>query len=335
MSNPAVVTRLTLIDARTDRSPATFARDVVAGLQSSPKRLPCRYFYDALGSALFEAICRLPEYYLTRAEEGILRTHREEIAELFPGAIDLIELGSGSAIKTRLLIEAFLEARPHLRYVPIDISAGMLEETARQLVHDYPALSVTAIAGEYREGLDRLRSLSPSPRLVLWLGSNIGNFERDQAADFLADLRRAFSPGDGLLVGIDLRKDRAVLEAAYDDPTGVTAAFNRNILGRINRELGGHFDLHSFSHRATYDEVQGRVAMYLVSKRAQCVGINDLKLEVSLGRGEVIQTEHCYKYSLDEIDSLAEAAGLIRAQTWFDSAHRFGLNLFRVRTELR
>ena len=319
---------LPIVDGQAHRTHEAFARDVANGLRTSPKRLPCRYFYDALGSALFEAICQLPEYYLTRTEESILRTHGQEIVRLFPGAVDLIELGSGSAIKTRLLIEPLLSRRQPLQYVPIDISTTMLEQTAQRLARDYPALSVTPIAGEYRDGLSRLRALtSASPRLVLWLGSNIGNFDRDEAADFLADVRRALTPRDRMLVGIDLRKDRAILEAAYDDPTGVTAAFNRNILGRINRELRGHFDLPAFAHRAVYDETHGRIEMYLVSERPQRVAIGGLEIEVSLAAHEAILTEHCYKYSLAEIDRLAEAASLCRVRTWCDANEFFSLNL--------
>ena len=308
-----------------------FARDVAAGLRSSPKRLPCCYFYDALGSALFEAICQLPEYYLTRAEEAILRAHREEIVTVLPEAVEVIELGSGSAVKTRILIEAILQRRQRLTYVPIDISGAMLEETARRLVRDYRGLTVRPIAAEYRDGLAHLRSLPAAPRLVLWLGSNIGNFERDDAASFLDDVRRVLAKGDRLLVGIDLRKEPTVLEAAYDDPTGVTAAFNRNLLSRINRELGGHFDVRAFTHRAVYDDVSGRVEMYLVSERTQRVAIDELDVEASFAAGEVILTEHCYKYSLAEIDTLAAAAGLWRARTWLDRENRFSVNLFESR----
>jgi L-histidine N-alpha-methyltransferase len=320
--------RFNLIRLDKDGRLAAFTRDVAAGLSASPKRLSCCYFYDALGSALFEAICRLPEYYLTRAEEEILRDHSEEIAALFPAPTDLIELGSGSAVKTRLLIEAFLRRHPVQRYVPLDICRTVLEESSLELVRAYPNLTVLAIAAEYHEGLDYLRTKEAQGKLILWLGSNIGNFERKEAARFLRQLRQTLAPGDRLLIGIDLRKDRATLEAAYDDPCGVTAAFNRNILARINRELGGSFDLRTFAHRAVYDEEQGRVEMYLVSDRAQRVMIEKAELEISFSAGEAIHTENSVKYSLAEIDMLARTVGVRRERSWFDGQKRFGLHLF-------
>jgi dimethylhistidine N-methyltransferase len=321
-------TRFSLVRLEKDGRLAAFARDVAAGLTESPKRLSCCYFYDALGSALFEAICRLPEYYLTRAEEEILREHSEEIAAIFDGPIDLIELGSGSAVKTRLLIEAFLRRHPEQRYIPLDISRTVLEESSLELVRAYTNLKVLAIAAEYQEGLEYLRTTWSPGRLILWLGSNIGNFERGKAARFLGQLRQTLVPTDRLLIGIDLRKDRATLEAAYDDPCGVTAAFNRNILARINRELGGTFDLRTFAHRAVYNEEKGRVEMYLVSDRAQRVLIQKAQLEVPFGEGEAIHTENSVKYSLAEIDMLARTAGLRRERTWFDGQKRFSLHLF-------
>src|SRR5262249_36914895 len=193
------------------------------------------------GSRLFEAICELPEYYLTRAEASILRAHAAEIAARFPDETSLVELGSGNAEKTRLLLDAFLASRPRQRYVPMDICRTVLEESSLELLRAYPKLEIMAIAAEYQEGFRLLRAEADRPKLILWLGSNIGNFERPAAAAFLAQIRGTMSPADRLLVGIDLRKDRRVLEPAYDDALGVTAVFNRNLLVRINRELGGHF----------------------------------------------------------------------------------------------
>lgn len=307
-----------------------YARDVVAGMSSSPKRLPCRYFYDRLGSRLFEAICELPEYYLTRAETAILTAHAGDVASLFPGAADLIELGSGNAAKTRLLIEAFLRRHHKLRYVPLDICQAVLEESSADLLRAYPKLEILAIAGEYSEGLQHLARLPSSRKLVLWLGSNIGNLERTEAVDFLARVGNTLAPEDRLLVGFDLRKDRAVLEAAYDDPCGVTAAFNRNLLVRANRELGGNFDVRSFAHRAVYDEEAGRVEMYLVSARSQRVLLRQLKREFVFQAGEAIHTENSYKYSPEEIESLAAAAGLRTEKSWLDPDGLFHLNLFVV-----
>lgn len=309
-----------------------FAHDVAAGLTDRPRHLHCRYFYDEQGSLLFEQICALPEYYLTRAEAEILGRHAAELAALMPASGALVELGSGSSVKTRLLIEALLRRHGQLRYAAIDISRTMLESSARELLADYPALEMTAVAAEYRAGLALLlqdggRAAATGPRLILWLGSNVGNFHRDEAAAFLAGVRAGMRPGDRLLMGVDLRKDRAVLEPAYDDAQGVTARFNLNLLARINRELGGDFVLDDFEHRAVYDEVLGRVEIYISSTRAQRVTVRGLGLTIDFAAGEAIHTENSYKYSLPEIVALAEAAGLYVERQWFDEARRFSENL--------
>lgn len=331
--------RLTIIDAGAEDLRAAFARDVRAGLTASPKRLSCVYFYDHEGSRLFDAICGLPEYYLTRAEREIFERHADEIAAALPAGAALIELGSGSAAKTRLVIEALLRrARPAsppeegagrraLVYVPVDVSPSALRESTRALLADYPTLTVHAIAGEYEEGLRRLARVAGHPALILWLGSSIGNLDRDDARTFLGRVRAAMAPEDRLLVGIDLRKDRAVLEPAYDDAQGVTARFNRNLLARINRELGGRFDLGTFAHRARYDAAAGRIEMYLVSTRAQRVAIDALGLTVPFEAGEAIHTENSYKYSPEEIASLFTGAGLRLVGRWLDGAGRFSSNL--------
>jgi dimethylhistidine N-methyltransferase len=315
------------IAANAEEGRAEFARDVAAGLSARPKRLSCRYFYDAEGSRLFEAICDLPEYYLTRAEREILLARADAIAALFPQPISLVELGSGSSVKTRLLIEAFRRRHGALRYVPIDISPSILAESARSLRQEYPGLELVAVAAEYEEGLRRITHGRDRARLILWLGSNVGNFERSDAAAFLARVRAMMRPADRLLMGVDLRKPPAVLEAAYDDAQGVTARFNMNILARINRELGGQFDPGSFRHLARYDEEEGRVEMHLESLRPQRVQICELGQTFSFAPGETIHTENSYKYSLSEIDALAGAAGLQVAARWLDSCSRFSANL--------
>jgi len=238
---------------------AGFAEDVREGLTASPKRLLPKYFYDTLGSALFEAICELPEYYLTRTETEILERYAPEMIAALPGPIELVEFGSGSARKTRLLIGAALEAQGELDYHPIDISASALTASSSALVGEYPGLTVRAFASDYFEVLASAR-LSTSKRvLALFLGSNIGNYEPIAAAQLLGAMSAAFKSGDGLLLGTDLKKDAAALELAYNDPTGVTAAFDKNILARINRELGGHFDLDAFEHVARYDSARGAI----------------------------------------------------------------------------
>ncbi len=320
--------RFSLISANLGARLAAFAHDVNEGLSACPKRLSCCYFYDAEGSRLFEEICALPEYYLTRAEREILQAHAAELAARYPTGVRLIELGSGSADKTRLVIEAFLSCQPRLLYVPIDICRAVLEDSSRQLLADYPALDILAIEAEYHDALRHLAAEEGLPRLILWLGSNVGNLDRDQAAGFLRQVRQTMRAQDRLLVGIDLRKPREVLEPAYDDAQGVTAEFNLNLLTRINRELSGHFDLRAFRHRAIYNEEAGRVEIFLVSQRDQRVRIDRLAREVSLVAGETIHTENSYKYSPAEIETLATRAGFRIECQWLDNPRRFSVNLF-------
>ncbi len=307
-----------------------FAEDVRRGLTSNPKSLPPKYFYDALGSRLFEAICLLPEYYLTRAETEIFERHAAEIVAQLPGPTGMVELGSGSSIKTRLLIEAILSSQDRLHYQPVDISATMLEESAGKLLNDYPGLSITAHAGDYTAGLGSIVRRNGEKLLVLFLGSNIGNYPPDEARGLLQEIRGALQSEDGLLLGADLKKSPAWLLPAYNDAIGVTAAFNLNLLLRINRELEGNFDPTSFEHRAIYHELSGRIEMHLVSRVAQKVCLQGLGLEVDFQAGETIHTESSYKYDLSQLESLAQASGFQPAQTWLDSQARFSCNFWRA-----
>ncbi len=309
------------------RTALDLGREVALGLQSEPKRLPCRFFYDEEGSRLFEEICRTPEYYVTRAEDEILAARSDEIASAMPERTLLVELGSGNAEKTRRVIEAFLARSGVLDYMPIDISRSALEASSRRLLAAYPALSIHALADDYDAATEVLRAEQSRAKLVLWLGSNVGNFDRVEAARFLERISSALAARDGLLVGIDLRKSRRVLERAYDDARGVTARFNLNLLARINGELGGHFDLDRFRHVALYDEHEGRIEMYLESRVPQTVRIDALDLEVSFARGERIHTENSYKYSAAEIDELCRAARLGIERRWLDSRSLFTLHL--------
>ena len=320
--------RLTLIEASQVDFSDQFAEDVQAGLSGASKSLPCYHLYDHVGAQLFEQICRLPEYYLTRAETEILETRAREIVAACSPQTTLVELGSGSARKTRILIEAFLSRQQRLRFVPIDISRTMLEESSAALVEDFPGLEVVGLIGEYDDALEALETESDDPLLVAWLGSTLGNLHRSEGVEFLRRIVQGFSHDDRLLVGIDLRKDRTVLEQAYDDAQGVTARFNRNLLARINRELDGDFDLEAFRHQAVYNEEVGRVELYLESTSAQRVQIDELDMEVAFESGERIHTENSYKYSRQEIEDLASAAGLRVRDQWFDSQRRFSLNLF-------
>lgn len=309
-----------------------FADDVRSGLSRPQKRLSPRYLYDDLGSALFDAITALPEYYLTRAETEILKAHAGEIIDAVGFPIELIELGSGSAVKTRYLIDAAFERQPTVRFCPIDISSAALDASARALRSEYPRIVVDGINAEYLSGLARLSRNGARRRLALFLGSNIGNFEPDETRSTLSSLRAVLDPGDGFLLGADLRKDRQTLEAAYDDPTGVTAAFSRNLLGRINRELGGHFDIATFEHTARYDEAKGRIEIRLVSTVRQDVAIDALGMVAHFEAAEPIYTESSYKFDDKSISALADAAGFSVAGRWTDASKRFADYLLIART---
>src|SRR4051794_13130182 len=313
-------TRARFVLHRTLSAPVgSFADDVRTGLTATPKFLLPHYFYDALGSALFSAICELPEYYVTRAEEEILVSRAAEIAVAFGPRVRLVELGSGSARKTRHLIDAVLKRQPVLDFFPIDVDAGILESSSHDLLNDYPGLSVTAICGDFRRPASLLRPYLPpsdARTIVLFLGSSIGNLDPSAAGAMLANLRTALAPGDALFLGADLRKSPSILDPAYDDPLGVTAAFNRNLLVRINRELGGTFDLETFAHRAFYNEAAGRVEMHLVSKIAQRVLVDGY--EVAFAEDESIHTENSHKYDDATLAALAAAGNFRVERRWTD-----------------
>lgn len=312
----------------------TFGEDVRQGLTSTPKVLQPKYFYDELGSLLFGAICGLPEYYLTRAEAEILHSRAGEIAASLGGPARLVELGSGDARKTRLLIDALLARQGRLDYLPIDISRSALEHSSEELLSTYPNLRVMACVADYGEGLRALSQSDPAlgngrfrNTLALFLGSTIGNLGPEDRVALLKDVRGMLRPGDALLLGTDLKKPESVLIPAYDDPLGVTAAFNLNVLARVNRELGGEFDLRSFRHRARYDAELGRVEMHLESLRDQTVPIRGINLEARFAAGETIHTESSYKFDPDQIAALAAEAGMELRWTWFDRARQFASNL--------
>jgi L-histidine N-alpha-methyltransferase len=317
------------------RAPAPeddFGADVRAGLTAERKWLSPRWFYDDVGSALFDTICFLPEYYVTRAEAEVLTCFRSPIAAALGSPIRLVELGSGAARKTRILLDALTPRQPDLEYVPVDVDGTLLERVGRDLLRDYPALRVTAVRSDFACASTPL-SLLPRTRLhtvVLFLGSTIGNLDPDAAVAMLRDLRSALAPGDSLLLGADLRKDRAILEPAYNDPLGVTAAFNLNVLARINRELGGTFDLGAFRHLAFYDETHGRIEMHLVSTRDQRVRIEALGLDVDFREGEDIHTESSYKHDAATLAWLASESGFTIDRTWTDPRGWFADVLMRA-----
>lgn len=310
---------------------AEFAADVKRDLALTPKQLQSKYLYDALGSSLFEAICRLPWYRITRAESRLLTRHGGAVVEALGDeeGSTIVELGCGSGEKLMLLAEALqhrgLSAHVHL----IDVSSQALEQTEQRLnsLHHF---SVVGHQSTYEEGLRRAVAAREGsrPLLVLLLGSNIGNFDTPAAAAFLARIHAALAPGDLLLLGADLVKPARDLVLAYDDPLGVTAAFNRNLLVRINRELGGNFDLDSFAHRAIWNAPHQRVEMHLVSLRPQTVVIPAASSTVRFGRDEIIWTESSYKYTAEQIVQMGADAGFVTRDQWVDEDARFALTLF-------
>lgn len=322
--------RLRLSHAEAVRVDApTFAEDVRRGLTSSPKFLFPKYFYDDLGSRLFEAITALPEYYPTRAEAEILKNHADEIVGALGGPVWLLELGSGDGQKTRLMIEALIARQGALEYVPVDISESAVVGSSRSLLFSYPELRITAYVGEYHRALRKIRQerVAPGRTLVLFLGSTLGNLDPEERRVLLRDVRALLNPGEGFLLGLDLKKPESVLIPAYDDALGVTAAFDLNLLVRINRELGGEFDLRAFRHKAIYNAPKGRVEMHLESRKDQTVTIRDLGLEVSFAQGETIHTESSHKFDREQIATLAADTGFELRQMWTDSEGRFASNL--------
>lgn len=288
-------------------SGSTLADDVREGLTRRPKALPPKHFYDDLGSRLFDRICDTPEYYQTRTEQALL----ERIAdELIAGTrpTDLVELGSGAARKTRTLLDAIERQRLGTRYVPFDVSEGMLRHSATGLLAAYPWLRVHGVVGDYDHHLDRIPSAGR--RLIVFLGGTIGNFTDGQARDFLTRLAGQMGPEDRLLLGTDLVKDRALLHAAYNDAEGITAAFNKNVLRVINRELGGHFDLDRFEHVAFFDEEKRQIEMHLRAQEAMRVPIGALGLTVDFAGGETIHTEISRKFTRESVAELYGEAGL-------------------------
>lgn len=291
---------------------------VLAGLRSSPKTLPPKLFYDAAGAELFERICALPEYYLTRSELEILRARAGEIADLAGADVALVEYGSGAGTKIRLLLDALDRPRA---YVPIDISAEQLAAAAADLAADYPQVTVRPLVADYTRPLTLPSLPADARRVAFFPGSTIGNFHPAQAAAFLRRIRRTVGPAGALVLGVDRRKDPRVLHAAYDDAQGVTAAFNRNLLVRLNRELGARFEIDHFVHRAHFDAREGRVEMHLVSTIAQTVEVAGESIHFATG--ESIWTESSYKYDDERLRQVVGAAGFRIQRLWTDSMERF------------
>lgn len=304
-------------------SSASLMSEVLEGLAATPKVLPPKLFYDYRGAQLFERICELPEYYLTRTEISILERHAQEIAELIDDGSCLLELGSGAGVKVRLLLE---HLRPAM-YVPIDISRQQLRDSAGTLAADYDWLDVHPVCADYCRPLKLDFFPDGARRLVFFPGSTLGNFEPDEARAFMENLQSLVGDKGALLISIDLKKDAKYLEAAYDDAAGVTAAFNLNILARLQRDLDAELDIEAFRHQAFYNRHAGRVEMHLVSSRPQTVVVDGR--EFHFDEGESIHTENSYKYSLEEFRILARRAGYRPLRVWTDPESLFSVHLLR------
>lgn len=305
-----------------------FAEAVSAGLGSHPKRLPPWMLYDDAGSELFELITRLPEYYLTRTERRILSAHAADMVEAAGLPAAVAELGAGSASKTTLLLSALLSRRQRASYYPVDISPA-LPAVAARLRGRFPSLEVTPVRARYPEELGWLRSV-PGPRLVLFLGSSIGNYDRHEATALMRAVRAQLSPGDALLLGTDLVKPASVLVPAYDDASGVTARFNKNLLVRMNRELGADFELQSFRHHVRWNAAEARMELYLRSEIDQVVRLRRLGQTVRFSRGELLHTENSHKFTAEAVRSMLLEAGFLLERSWSDEGSLFALHLGRA-----
>jgi L-histidine Nalpha-methyltransferase len=304
-----------------------FASEVIAGLSAKPKRLPPKYFYDLTGSALFERITQLPEYYPTRCEVALLRDNAPDIASLFPANCALLEFGAGSSKKARILLGA---AATIETYVPVDISGDFLQQDANQLRRDFPRIGVHPVVADFTETFAVPPAVADLPRVGFFPGSTIGNFEHYEAVEFLRHAGATLGEGAVLVIGVDLVKEISILCPAYNDAEGVTAKFNLNLLARINRELGGNFDLAAFEHHACYNRERSRIEMHLASLKRQKVRVNGKTINFRLG--ETIHTENSYKYTIEGFQALAQGAGWSPLKVWSDGL--FSVHALR-RTEVR
>jgi L-histidine N-alpha-methyltransferase len=320
-------------------SPSSFhvsdkiASSVYEGLMSTPKWLPSWLFYDAAGSRLFDQITQIPEYYVTRTERAILNDHAAEIVSRAAGgnSLRLVELGAGSADKTRLLLNAAVDRQDTVFYEPVDVSASALVEAQIRIETEIPGVLVCPRVQDYTQDLELDATLPSERRLVLYIGSSIGNFEPGESLMLLERVRAALDPGDCLLLGVDLVKDEAVLQAAYDDAAGVTAAFNRNILVRLNRDLDANFEPETFAHRAVWNSTDSRMEMHLVSEMKQTVWLPAIDVRVNFEAGESIHTENSYKYQQGSSEALLEKAGFAHEVTWTDDNGWFAVCLARAK----
>lgn len=301
-------------------------QDVIDGLTQTPKSLPPKYFYDQRGSELFEKICTLPEYYPTRTEASIFERYAHEIVTL-TGACELVELGSGSATKTRILLDAYQAQELPLSYVPVDVSGNILQISSHELLADYPSLSIHGLISTYEPALQALPALHLPTRMVMFIGSTIGNLDPASCQQFLQQVSAALDPGQFFLLGLDLQKESAVIEAAYNDAQGVTAEFNLNMLQHLNSRYGGDFDLNNFSHVAIYNQDEHQIEMYLESLRSQPVTLKSLNLTIQFDQGERLLSEISRKFNPTQMTDQLAQHGLKVLKTFTDERRWFGLML--------
>ena len=299
-----------------------FGEAVIRGLGGAQKRIDSRFFYDARGSEIFERICELPEYYLTRAESEILASHAPEAVSMMGGRSRLVELGSGSSTKTRMILECMHAAQGRVTYLPIDVS-GVLESSSRSLLESYAWLDIVAVRDTYEAGLRFAHARGGEPALIAFLGSSLGNMDADGARRFLGSVASSMHDKDMLLIGLDLDKGEEALRGAYDDRAGVTAEFNLNLLHRINSELGGGIDISMFEHHVKYNASRARIEMYLRAREAHSAVVGGRR--IAFGRGELVLTEYSHKYTPESIGALMAGSGLCIRRTWHDSDHRYAL----------
>jgi len=304
----------------------TFAEEISSSLNADLKFISPKYFYDKKGSELFEKICLLPEYYPTRTEVTILKKLQQELPSFLDDSFRIVELGSGSSVKTRLIIDVFAKLQNKIEYFPIDISE-ILTESSEQLIHDYDNLHITGIIDTYEGGLEFLKHYDDKNNLITFLGSSFGNFSPSDGYLFLKKIHSTMKSGDLFLIGLDLVKEKHILESAYDDTQGVTAEFNLNVLSRINDELGGNFNLENFEHHSVYHEKEQRIEMYLKSSQKQSVIIPKSNLLLNLEKNQLIHTEYSHKYRLSQIHDLLDDAGFELKHTWLDENKYFSLTL--------
>ena len=304
-------------------------KDVIKGLTEKLKSLPPKYFYDDPGSQLFEKICELPEYYPTRTEAWILQQYADEIAEI-TNCCELIELGSGSSTKTQALLTAYQKIATSCRYLPIDVSGGILKTSVLQLQKKYPDFSIHGLLGTYEQALVHLQSNYLQSRMLFFLGSSLGNFNPEECDSFLNQVSRTLQTGDFFLLGIDLQKPQDILEAAYNDSQEVTAAFNLNMLSHLNWRFQGNFDISLFRHQAIYNHVDNQIEMYLHCMMSHCVSLEVLDLKVDFKAGESILTEISRKFDLRTMETQLQSKGLNTVKTWTDEKGWFGLILCQV-----